>query len=90
MPSKDGTGPLGTGPIGGGRGACGAGSARGLGRHLGQMGYGRRQALGGILPLDAITTNKTTLLQQEAQVLRSRLTAVEKELAETVKGSDKA
>jgi len=85
MPGRDGTGPLGTGPIGGGRGPCGAGFARGMGRRFGQMG-GRGRGFGGIMPI-ANAKPDAVFLKQEAQSLKTRLAEVEKEIAQSGKGS---
>jgi len=86
MPGGDGMGPLGTGPIGGGRGPCGAGFARGAGRRFGQMGYGRGQRFGGIMPIASVKPD-AAFLKQEAQSLKTRLAEVEKEIATSEKNS---
>ena len=82
MPRGDGTGPLGTGPVGWGRGPCGAGFARGARRWAGQPANGRGWRLfGGGAPLAAARAD-ADMLKEEAQILRERLAAVEKEISQ--------
>lgn len=89
MPGRDGTGPLGTGPLGGGRGPCGAGFARGMGRGVGQVRYGRGRRFGGIAPVVPVKPD-AAFLKQEAQALKTRLAEMEKAIAETEKGPTQA
>ncbi|HOX22192.1 MAG TPA: DUF5320 domain-containing protein [Elusimicrobiales bacterium] len=86
MPGGDGTGPLGAGPMGWGRGPCGAGFARGARRWAGQMGYGRGRGFGGVMPI-APAASDAAFLKQEAELLKARLAAVEKELNNSKDGN---
>lgn len=87
MPSGDRTGPMGMGPLtGGGRGPCGAGFGRGARRWAGPMGYVRGRGFGGVMPIAPVVSD-AAMLKQEAEMLKARLAAVEKELNNSKDGN---
>lgn len=84
MPRRDGTGPEGAGPMTGrGFGLCrdsnsvryGSGLRLGLGRCGGGRGFGRN-----IAPIRETSITQKELLQEQRNVLKNRLDAIDKQL----------